>query len=144
MASLDPLGDLYDPDINWNWGLIRACKEGHLGLVKLMIANGAYDWDWGLRYACEGGALDIAELMISYGATYFTWGLCGCLINGHYNIAEYMLSLGACYNNDNDGLNRYITRKKHVLKCIFGSDIASVIFAYVYRRESWPYSSNNP
>ena len=66
---------------NWNMGLYRACDNGHLNIVNLMIELGANDWDGGLCYACMGGNLNIAKLMIEKGANDCYY--CKRLIQSH-------------------------------------------------------------
>ena len=37
-------------DWNWNWGLVGACRGGHMDLAQLMIEQGATNWDLGFCY----------------------------------------------------------------------------------------------
>jgi hypothetical protein len=70
-------------ELDWNYGLHRACKGGHLDLARLMIDKGANEWNWCLLGACEGGHVDLVQLMIDKGATacYF----CGKSMQSHLN-----------------------------------------------------------
>ena len=45
-------------------GLVCACRNNHIKIVRLLIRKGANDWDNGLDAACGGGNLEIAKLMI--------------------------------------------------------------------------------
>ena len=55
--------------LDWNLGLMAACRGGHRDLVDFMIEKGADDWNSGLFYACLRGYRDLVNLMISKGAT---------------------------------------------------------------------------
>ena len=40
----------------------RACRNGNINLVNLMISKGANNWNDGMCGACEGGHIDIAKI----------------------------------------------------------------------------------
>ena len=89
-------------ELNWNWGLYRACDCGHMEIVELMISKGAIDWNSGLQFACIGGHMKIVNLMIAKGATDWNLGLRAACAYSHYEIAELMISKGASdYYDDN-------------------------------------------
>src|SRR3990172_8058366 len=61
--------------LDWNLGLMAACRGGHRDLVDFMIVNRANNWNRGLEGACLGGACcaggqcphrDIVYLMIIF------------------------------------------------------------------------------
>src|SRR5579872_4898196 len=76
--------------------MLRACRDGNLALVKLIISNGAGSgWDCGLACACEGGHLPIVELMIEKGATDLNWGLHMACEGGHLSTVKFVVEKGA-------------------------------------------------
>ena len=82
---------------NWHYGLEGACKGGHLDIVKLMIEEGADHWNCGLAYACTGGNIDIVKLMIEKGANNWDRGLVIACIRGHIDIIKLMIKKGAIW-----------------------------------------------
>jgi hypothetical protein len=80
---------------NWKWGLSSACRNGHMNIVQLMIATGARDWNWGLSSACYNGHMDIIQLMIDKGASDWNLGLSSACLNSHMDIVQLMIAKGA-------------------------------------------------
>jgi ankyrin repeat protein len=94
--SIHSLQPLRPPDIlNWNWGLVGACREGHIPIIKFMISKGANDWNMALWEACWNGRTDIVLLLISLGANDFNRGAEGACVGGNMKIVEFMIQLGA-------------------------------------------------
>lgn len=82
-------------DLDWDYGLYRACKGGHRDIAELMIARGSCNFNAGLNVACKRGHIDIADLMIAKGATDLNKGLYFGCQGGHTNIIDLMIAKGA-------------------------------------------------
>jgi len=52
----------------YNDGLTRACLNGHLDIIKLMLQKGADNYNNGLDRARQGGHINIIKLMLEKGA----------------------------------------------------------------------------
>ncbi len=98
--------DLVDEAISkgaddWKYGLIEACRGGHLQLVDFMIYKSEYSvqLNYGLKAACEENKRNIVDYLINRGCKYCFEGFIGACLGGHRPLVDYMISEGA-YNWD--------------------------------------------
>lgn len=86
----------------FNDGLIGACEEGYLDLVKLMIENGANNFDDGLvSTCCCCGNYEIAKLMIEKGATVLEDHFIHACSLGRLDLVKLLIGYGHgtfCYD----------------------------------------------
>ncbi len=87
--------EIFNDNLNWNYGLSGACRGGHLNIINVMIEKGASNWDWGLNSACKEGNFDLINLMIKKSADNWNYGLSGACEGGHLNIVNLMIEKGA-------------------------------------------------
>jgi hypothetical protein len=80
---------------DWNACLYGACRSGDVGLVDLVIKQGANNWDRGMRGACAGGHPEAAVLMIIRGATRWDDGLYHACNGEHPRLIKLMITHGA-------------------------------------------------
>lgn len=85
-----------------NIDLSRACENGNMGMIKLLISKGANDFNSGLSTACRMNRIDVINLMIECGANNFNSCLNSTCYKGHMNLIEFLIKKGA--NDWNSGL----------------------------------------
>lgn len=101
-----------------NQGLYKACKHGHIDVVRLLVKNGASSWDWGLVNACLSGDIVIVQLMIDLGARSWNSGLSQACLKGHKEIIKLMIEKGAtCWHMAI--INCYVGGHFDAIKMIF-------------------------
>ena len=84
---------------NYNSGMIRACENNQIHVVKYMIELGASDWNDGLRAACSGNNFELVKLMVvkaQESACDIEWNTAFCYSCGVGNleIMEYIYNIG--------------------------------------------------
>jgi len=60
--------------ISLHRGIWRACKNGHITIVRLLLENGANPNN-GFNCACSSGYINIVNLLIQHGANNWSDGL---------------------------------------------------------------------
>jgi len=80
----------------------KACKDGDIELVHLLIKKGANSWYEGMCDACEGGHLKIVKLMIlkgkivgEKGSHCWNDGAFRACNAGHNDVLKFMIRKGA-------------------------------------------------
>lgn len=124
----------------YNDGLIAACEEGYIDLVKLMIENGADNFDDGLEsVCCCCGNYDIAKLMIDKGATVTENHFVYACTQGHLELVKLLIEHGDgtfCYTY---GLH-LVCRNHHYelikLMLTYGAKSLSKGLEYLYMKNS--------
>lgn len=84
-------------------GLVRACVNGHIDIVKLIFEYGTcFDFTEAFFGACQNGRLEIVQYMIEQGVCEWNTGLCGACDGGCMEMVKFMIEKGA--NNWDGGL----------------------------------------
>lgn len=88
---------------NFDHSMNAAAQGGHLNIIELMISYGATSWDTAMGLACRYGQLDIVKFMIAKGANKWNWSLSEACYGGHVDVAKLMIAHGA--NDWNTGFS---------------------------------------
>lgn len=115
----------------FEWGIVRASKGGHLSIVNKLIDLGT-ETNWALINACSYGHLHIVDKLLSldtYSTKCLEWCLFEACRNGHMYISEILVKLGAPFEDDNWGKKDYenYLYTKNILIEFLGLDITSLI-----------------
>lgn len=104
---LEILFRINDTDWDWGRGVDRACENGHMKVIKVLMekAKEDYVWDWNyyLRSACRGGNMEIVKFLIEKGANEWNRGLVNACDGGHLEVVKLLIERGA--NDWNRGLS---------------------------------------
>lgn len=87
-----------------NDGYERACSNGHLNTVRLLIPK-VSNFQHGILHASEKGYLEIVHLLIGYSGNKYLYSnpaLLNACQHGHLEIVDFLLQNGA--DNINEGL----------------------------------------
>ena len=78
-----------------NQGMFEAALNGHIEIVRQMLAQGANNFNWVMHIATIRGDEHIARLMLGHDATDYDWIMAEAAISGHENIVRLLMNRGA-------------------------------------------------
>jgi ankyrin repeat protein len=84
-------------EINWvlKYGLCNAARNGHTGIVKLLISLGANGYNDALMKAAKGGHKEIIHFLIQKGANYWNHAMCRAARYGYKDLIDFFIEKGA-------------------------------------------------
>ena len=114
----------YDAEVDFqnDQALRRACWNGHLAVVEVLVANGAnvnaiFERKTPLSIASTNGHLAVVEFLLENGADVrgeTDAALVSASWNGHLAVVEFLLEHGAYLEADNGAALGYASRNGHL------------------------------